>query len=59
MAGSQAIRASVAASDYDHALPGRQNLRIGLEGVAQVAAVLLGQVFHREMDSFQFASRDV
>src|SRR5437868_15368007 len=59
MTGAEAIGAGVAASDNDHALPRRQNFRFRLDGVAQIAAVLLRQVVHREMDSSQLASRDV
>ena len=56
MAGSEAIGAGIAASYNDHALAGRQNFCFRLDGFAQTAAVLLRQVIHREMDSFQLTS---
>src|SRR5208337_3111883 len=59
MAGSEAIGAGIAASDNDHALAGRQNLRFRFDGIAQIAPVLLRQELHREMDSFQLASGDI
>ena len=49
----------VAASDYYYALASGQNLYLGIDGVAEIAPVLLRQELHREMDSFQFASRNI
>src|SRR6202521_5566576 len=59
MAGAEAIGAGIAASDNDHTFASRQNLSSRIDGVAQIAAVLLWQVIHREMDSFQLASGDI
>src|SRR5258708_20981057 len=58
MAGSEAIGAGITASDNDHALASGQNLRLRLDGVPQVAPVLLRQVFHPEMGAPPFPSPD-
>ena len=59
MARSQAIRAGVAAADDDNALAGGENRSRIRNRVAFAALVLLRQKFHREVNTLQFASRNV
>src|SRR5277367_303384 len=69
MTGSETISSSVATSDNDDAFAGRHDLSLRLislrgisfriTGIPEAAPVLLRQVVHCEMDSFQLASRDI
>ena len=59
MTGSKAVGASIAASDDDHSLAGRQNLDFRLDRVPEAAPVLLRQVLHCKMNPLQLASRNV
>ena len=56
MTGSQAVGASVAASDDYHALAGSQNLDGRIDRVAKAAPILLRKVFHCVMDSLQLTA---
>src|ERR1700722_8970668 len=58
MAGAEAVRAGVAAADDHYALAGGQNgFRFG-DSCAFVAAVLLGEELHGEVDALEVAARD-
>ena len=59
MTGAEAICAGISATNDHHTLAGRQNFDRGSNGLAQTALVRLGQEFHREVDSLQFAARNL
>src|SRR5579862_9800798 len=56
--GAQAVCAGITAADDDYSLAARQDFNFGLDRVAKAAAVLLRQILHGEMDSFQLAPRN-
>src|ERR1700685_3833656 len=59
MARSEAIRAGVAAPDDNYALAGSHNFCVLFDRLSQTPAIRLWQKIHREMNSLQFASRNV
>ena len=65
MAGAEAVRAGVAAADDDDALAGGEDGASGFHGgeellfrVAFVAAILLGQKLHGEVNALELAAGD-
>src|SRR5258708_6005392 len=58
MTCTEAIGASVAASNNHYAFPSRENIRVRRKSVTLTAPVLLRQKLHRVMDSLQFTSRN-
>src|SRR5215472_13620402 len=55
---AQAVRAGIAAAEDDYAFAGRGDLGRRIEGVAEVAFVLLRQEVHGEMDPLELAPRN-
>ena len=58
MARPQAVSASVAASNDDHALAGRKNLDCRVDRVSETAFVLLGEKLHRVVNPLELACRN-
>ena len=56
MAGAQAVCAGIAAADDEYVLALGADRRIGVDEVAFVAAVLLGQELHGEVNAFELAA---
>src|SRR5262249_20113129 len=56
---AEAICAGIPAADDNHSLAGRQYGAFFRDDVALAAPVLLRQEFHREVDAFQLAARNL
>ena len=56
--GAEAVGAGIAAAEDDDALALGGQAAFGIYGLAGVDPVLLGKVFHREMDAVEFAAGD-
>ena len=59
MTRAKAVGTSIAAADNDHMLPRRQDFFACRDGIAFIPPVLLRKKFHRKVDPFQLASRDI
>src|SRR5665213_1427050 len=59
MACAQAVCTSVSAANDQYPLTRRKDLCRRIDSITLVAMVLLGQKFHRIMDAFKFASRNL